>query len=119
MREFAPGIEAQRFAILRDRFGALALRFKRSTQPFESIGTKGPIAALRRGADIASQETLRFGEIRVLEKFCDAAKIIEALVRGINRRGALNGQFEIGGAGLKVNKNDGFKKRTKVRGDFL
>src|SRR5258708_23853372 len=105
MREFAPGIEAQRFAISRDRFGALALCFERSTQPFERIGTKGPIAALRRGADIASQETLRFGEIRVLEKFCDAAKIIEALVRGINRGGALDVQFNIAGAALRPTKH--------------
>src|SRR5260370_38870581 len=104
MREFAPGIKAQRFAILRDRFGALALRFERSAQPFERIGTKGPIAALRRSADIVSQETLRAGEIRVLEKFCYAATIIEARVRGINRGGALNGQFEIGGAAMMLKK---------------
>jgi len=109
MREFAPGIEAQRFAILRDRFGALALRFERSAQPFERISTKGPIAALRRRADIVSQETLGSGEIRVLEKFCDAAKIIEARVRGINRRGALNGQFQIGGASMMLKKAGDFK----------
>jgi hypothetical protein len=109
MREFAPGIEAQRFAILRDRFGALALRFERSAQPFERIGTIGPIAALRRRADVVRQEAFGTGEIRALKKYCDAAKIIEARVRGINRGGALNGQFKIGGAARALKKAGDFK----------
>ncbi len=61
-------IEAQRFAILRDRFRALALCFERSAQPFARIGMKWPITALRGAADVFGQQALGAGQVAPFKK---------------------------------------------------